>query len=289
MSLIIRTCCPACKSREFKKLFSLPYKSEKISNFINHYYKSYIKSSSLDGHEYNLLQCLNCNLIFQEQIPDDQFSKDLYEKFIDPNESLSKKNDFDNKFRKKLSFEMQLIKNLFKKDEKDISILEFGAGWGFWSKHAQNSGYKVSAFEVSEKRIDFMKNNNVNVVSNLNNHNLKYDLIYSEETFEHISHPKDTIIELSQLLSKGGFIFLRFPSAFLFKSKLNKNYVPTSDCAHPLEHINIFCKKSFIQMLKDTSLEHIEFKSKFNFSVENFLRDLKNLIYFDSVLIKKVD
>ena len=289
MSLIIRTCCPACKSKEFKKLFSLPYKSEKISNFINHYYKSLIKSSSLDGHEYNLLQCLNCNLIFQEQIPDDQFSKDLYEKFIDPNESLSKKDDFDKKFRKKLSFEMQLIKNLFKKDEKDISILEFGAGWGFWSKHAQNYGYKVSAFEVSEKRIDFMKNNNVNVVSNLNNQNLKYDLIYSEETFEHISHPKDTIIELSQLLSKGGFIFLRFPSAFLFKSKLNKNYVPTSDCAHPLEHINIFCKKSFVQMLKDTNLEKIEFKSKFNFSVENFLRDLKNLIYFDSVLIKKVD
>ena len=289
MSLIIRTCCPACKSKEFKKLFSLPYKSEKISNFINRYYKNLIKGSSLDGYEYNLLQCLNCNLIFQEQIPDDQFSKDLYEKFIDPNESLSKKDDFDKKFRKKLSFEMQLIKNLFKKDEKDISILEFGAGWGFWSKHAQNSGYKVSAFEVSEKRIDFMKNNNVNVVSNLNNHNLKYDLIYSEETFEHISHPKDTIIELSKLLSKGGFIFLRFPSAFLFKSKLNKNYVPTSDCAHPLEHINIFCKKSFIQMLKDTNLEHIEFKSKFNFSVENFLRDLKNLIYFDSVLIKKVD
>ena len=289
MSLTIRTCCPACKSNEFKKLFSLPYKSDKISSFINHYYKSLIKDSSLDGYEYNLLQCLNCNLIFQEQIPDDQFSKDLYEKFIDPNESLSKKDDFDKKFRKKLSFEMQLIKNLFKKKEKDISILEFGAGWGFWSKHAQNSGYKVSAFEVSEKRIDFMKNNNINVISNLNSHNLKYDLIYSEETFEHISHPKDTIIELSQLLSKGGFIFLRFPSAFLFKSKLNKNYVPTSDCAHPLEHINIFCKKSFIQMLKDTQLKNIDFKSNFNFSVENFLRDLKNLIYFDSVLIKKVD
>ena len=89
MSLIIRTCCPACKSKEFKKLFSLPYKSEKISNFINHYYKNLIKGSSLDGYEYNLLQCLNCNLIFQEQIPDDQFSKDLYEKFIDPNETLT--------------------------------------------------------------------------------------------------------------------------------------------------------------------------------------------------------
>ena len=43
------------------------------------------------------------------------------------------------------------------------------------------------------------------------------------------------------------------------KSKLNKNYVPTSDCAHPLEHINIFCKKSFIEKLKDTNLENIEF------------------------------
>ncbi len=289
MSLITRTYCPACKGKDFKKLFSLPYQSEKIASFLNNYYKNLIKISSLDTHEYNLMQCLECNLIFQEQIPDDQFSENLYEIFIDANESLSKKDDFNKKFRKKLSFEMQLIKNLFKKDKKDISILEFGAGWGFWSKHAQNYGYKVSAFEVSKKRIDFMKKNNINVISNLTNHNIKYDFIYSEETFEHISHPKDTIIDLSKLLTKDGFILLRFPSSFLFKSKLNKNYVPTSDCAHPLEHINIYNKKSFVGMLKNTNLKSIDFKSRFIFSIGVFLRDLKNLIYFDSVLIKKID
>tara|TARA_B100001996_G_C18624907_1_gene579330 strand:- start:95 stop:964 length:870 start_codon:yes stop_codon:yes gene_type:complete len=287
LSLNKRSICPACQKNNFKKIYSLPYNSEKIGNFIKSYYKNIIDMNKLDKYEYTLLECLNCSLIFQEQIPNYSFSKELYEKFIDPNESLLKKEDFEKKFSKKLSFEMNLIKNIFNKNSRDISLLEFGAGWGFWSKHAQDNNFIVSAFEISEKRIDFMKKNKIKVVSDIKNLDYKYDLIYSEETFEHISHPKDTIIELSSLLKSDGYLLLRFPTTFLFKSKISENYTPGPDCAHPLEHINLFNKKSFQIMLKNTGLEIINFKSKFNFSFAIFLRDLKNLIYFDSVLIKK--
>ena len=287
MSLLKRISCPTCNKQNFKRMFSLPYNSEKIVNFLKTYYKNSLNIIELNRYEYTLLECLNCSLIFQEQIPDEEFSIKLYESIIDQDESLLKKQDFEKNFNKKLSFEMNLIKNIFNKNSKDIFILEFGAGWGFWSKYAQDNNFNVSAFEVSKKRIEFMQKNKIQIESNIDNSKYKYDLIYSEETFEHISDPRDTIIRLSGLLKNGGYFLLRFPSTFLFKLKLNKKYIPTSDCAHPLEHINLFNKKSFNFMLEDTDLEIISFKSKFSFSFGSFLRDLKNLIYFDSVLIKK--
>ena len=80
---------------------------------------------------------------------------------------------------------------------------------------------------------------------------------------------------------------LRFPSSFLFKYRLNDKYEPSTDCAHPLEHINLLKKKSFKAMIKGSDLEIISLKSKFNFTLLNFLKDIKNFFYFDSVLFKK--
>ena len=92
MPLIKRNSCPTCKSRNFKRMFSLPYNSEKIVKFIKTYYKNSLNIIELDGYEYTLLECLNCSLIFQEQIPDEEFSIKLYEKIIDQDESLAPNN-----------------------------------------------------------------------------------------------------------------------------------------------------------------------------------------------------
>ena len=96
-------------------------------------------------------------------------------------------------------------------------------------------------------------------------------------------------MNLSKILKLGGHIMLRFPSSFLFKYRLTENYEPTTDCAHPLEHINLLKRKSFEAMIKGSNLKVIDLKSKFNFSIRNFLKDIKNILYFDSILIKKTN
>ena len=53
--------------------------------------------------------------------------------------------------------------------------------------------------------------------------------------------------------------------------------------------VNLLNKKSFEAMTMDSNLKIINFKSKFNFSLRNFLKDIKNFFYFDSVLIKKIN
>ncbi len=289
MSLTVRNFCPACKENKNKVIFSLPYDSGVMIDFLSNYYKGTFDINKLNNHHYKLLECKNCNLIFQEQIPNKEFSQELYENYIDKNDSLKKKDNYEKKFYKKLFYEMGLIKNIFKKKNEEISILDFGAGWGFWLNYLKKNNFDVHAFEISETRINFLKKNQIKVINDIKNINNKFDFIYSEETFEHIPDPKETLVNLTKILKDNGFIMLRFPSSFLFKLKLNRKYKPCTDCAHPLEHINLLKKKSFEEMIKDSNLEIINFKSKFNFSLRNFLKDLKNIFYFDSILIKKIN
>ena len=289
MSLTIRSCCPACKETKKKEIFSLPYNSKVMIDFLSSYYKSMIDIKKLNGYHYKLIKCENCNLIFQEQIPNEKFSQQLYEKYINKDDSFKKKDDYEKKYHKKLFYEMGLIKSIFKKNKEEISILDFGAGWGFWLNYLKKNKFDVHAFEISETRVNFLKKNQIKVISDIENIDNRFDFIYSEETFEHISDPKETLINLSKILKEDGFIMLRFPSSFLFKLRLNKKYKPCTDCAHPLEHINLLKKKSFEAMIVDSNLEIINFKSRFNFSLRNFLKDIKNFFYFDSVLIKKIN
>ena len=258
-----------------------------MTNFLENYYKGKIERNKLEEFYYKLIQCKFCKLIFQEQIPDENFSEHLYENIIDQKDSYNKKENFEKKYYRKLIYEINLIKGIFKKRFKDISVLEFGAGWGFWSNYLKDNHFNVYAFEVSKSRIKNLEKNKINIVTDIESTNKKFDFIYSEETFEHIPKPRETLIKLSKILNNNGFILLRFPSSFLFKLKLNINYKPRKDCAHPLEHINCFNKKSFISMLKNTDLKIINYKSKFHFSIINFFKDIKNFAFFDSVLIKK--
>ena len=82
-------------------------------------------------------------------------------------------------------------------------------------------------------------------------------------------------------------MFHRFPSSFLFKTKLNKMYIPKKDCAHPLEHINIIKKKSFNQMSKILNLNICSLSKKNNLSFFSKIKTFKNHFAFNNILLQK--
>tara|TARA_B100000767_G_scaffold260007_1_gene270252 strand:- start:1070 stop:1924 length:855 start_codon:yes stop_codon:yes gene_type:complete len=284
MKLIERDHCPICKTSEILSIYRLSYQDTKIKSFFEYYYKKKLNLDLIAQYDYNLLECQNCKFIFQQFIPDEFFSEELYENIISAQDSLKKKQDNITNISKKYHNELSLLKNIFK--NKKINILEFGAGWGFWSLEAKKFGFDVSCFELSKKRIDYMKSKGLNVVNSIKNDSKKYDLIYSDQTFEHINDPMETLKLLDESLNSGGYILLNFPSSFRFKSKVKKNYVPKKDEAHPLEHLNLFNRSSVNHLIKETNLKLINFKS---FNLRSFYKDIKNLIYFDTVLLKKTN
>ena len=79
-------------------------------------------------------------------------------------------------------------------------------------------------------------------------------------------------------------MFHKFPSAFLFKKKLSKNYIPKKDCAHPLEHINILNKNCFKSMCKLLNMKIIKIE---NLNLKNRLQMFKNDFIFNQIILKK--
>jgi|TARA_B100000780_G_scaffold276327_1_gene244685 ubiquinone/menaquinone biosynthesis C-methylase UbiE len=284
MKLIERTNCPVCFNLEYKVLFSIPYKDEKILKFLNEYYENKMPVHLLKDFDYQLAECNECKLIFQKYIPDEEFSNELYDKIISSEASLKKK--LESKILNlRYDKEIKLIKKIFK--NKKIKILEFGAGWGFWASRALESGLDVDAFELSNTRIHFMKEKGINVIKDLKINENQYDFIYSDQTIEHIPDPHQIFKGFLPNLKKGGFVLLNYPTSFRFKNQLIKNYIPKKDAAHPLEHLNLFNRESFNYLNKKYELELINFKCKFNPSLRNLLKDVRNLFYFDNILIRK--
>ena len=247
MNLVNRLKCPFCEKEIFKSLFK-KYSSKELSDFIYKYYKSNELIKILQNEIYELCECTNCHGIFQKNIPNESFLNFLYDDLISSVESLNKKVDYIKNHEKKLNQDFQMISALFEKKTESIKILEFGSGWGFWSKFMLSKSLNVTTCEFSDVRHQHLIKNKIQNFKSLDNINTKFDFIYSEETLEHVTFPLNVLRKLKSLLSKNGYMFHRFPSSFLFKSKLNKKYIPKKDCAHPLEHINIINKKSFIQM-----------------------------------------
>ena len=284
MKLLERLSCPYCEETEFKTLYIENYNSNHLKNFLSNYYKNDEVIDLLKSDVYEIVECNQCEGMFQKYIPDEELSYYLYEKLISPEESFNKKKNIIKTNYKEYTLDSKIIRNLIKKNNNEIKILEFGCGWGFWTKFMKELNFDVETVEISDSRIDFLNKNKLHNYKNLNEINKKFDFIFSNQAMEHISNPLKTLNDLADKLNENGFMFHKFPSSFFFKSRLTKNYKPKKDCAHPLEHINIFNKKSFETMSKLIHLKKISINDK---NLINKIKILKNNFIFNQIILKK--
>ena len=286
MNLIERLECPFCKNNEFKTLYKIKHCDEKLKKFISEYYKSNFLSKILENCIYEICECFNCGGLFQKYEPDEKLSDFLYDKIISLENSFEKKNNYLEKNRNKLKQDLLMITSMPFKNKDSIKILEFGSGWGSWSKFMKSQSLNITTCEFSDSRHKHLLKNNINNIKNIDEIKDKFDFIYSEEVLEHISSPLNILNKLSKLLKTNGYMFHRFPSSYNFKKKLNTKYIPGKDCAHPLEHLNIFNKKSFLKMCEINNLQlcnSLKFKNQSLFSK---IKIIKNDFLFNNILLE---
>ncbi len=286
MNLKERLECPFCKNNNFKTLFKEKYCDTKLRNFISMYYKSKFLAEILENDFYEICECFDCSGMFQKYEPDEEFSDFLYDKIISSENSFQKKTDYLEKNRNKLNQDFLMISGLLSNQTSDIKILEFGSGWGSWSKFMKSKLLNITTCEFSEKRHKHLLENGINNIKHIDEINDKFDFIYSEEVLEHVSSPLNILNKLKKLLKANGFMFHRFPSSYNFKKKLNAEYTPNKDCAHPLEHLNIFNKRSFLKMCEINNLEYCISLKFQNQSLFSKIKIIKNNFLFNNILLK---
>ena len=148
--------CKIC-NQEGLSIYNKEFLSTGLTNFFTEYYgkqKFETFKSKLEGINFNLLRCDNCKFIWQKYSPNDNLSYLLYEEIIDSEKSLEKSKLKFEKDKIKVSQEINLLFSKFKNQK--INILDFGAGWGHWLASGDKTKYNPYAFELSNKRKNFL-------------------------------------------------------------------------------------------------------------------------------------
>lgn len=256
-----RNNCPVCLCNNFTTLYTEKFTEGDTKTFLEKYYGTELNLHAFGEEKFTLLRCKDCTLIFQQNILSPEGMEALYEKIIDPQKSLNKRKRAKNKFYKNLLNDASVISSFYPSIlPSDISVLDFGMGWGHWCLAAKAWGYDVMGAELSEKRLEFAKKEGID---NCDPYNLRFenyfDYINTDQVFEHLSDPLYAITKLSKALKINGIIKIFVPNTNRdYLAKLTRNWVPRKDSFHPLEHINCFNRKSLNTLAKNCSLKPVE-------------------------------
>jgi len=251
--------CPACRGRNLRLLLSKPFTHNSVIKFIDSYYQNRIPRDILENVDYQLQKCRDCSLIFQVNILSYSNMASLYEEWICKENSLEKKKNANPALYSFYSSEIQTLLRLIKKKPGDINVLEYGMGWGVWMNMAKGFGLNVLGYELSESRINNAKSIGLFIIQNLND--IKHDsidFIYTNQVFEHLTTPYETLRDLTELLRPGGIIQISVPHGSFMELKLKAPWWNArKDSVQPLEHINCYNRKSLKMLAKQFGLQTI--------------------------------
>ncbi|TVQ64951.1 MAG: class I SAM-dependent methyltransferase [Balneolaceae bacterium] len=267
-----RNKCPGCHSESYKEIYESSYTETPIKDYLIDFYdpQGGVEFEYLEGEKYSLGECSFCGMIFQKFIPGDELMKRLYEVWIDPELARMDENrshDFD--FYSDYALELLQILSHFKNNPDEIEVFDFGMGWSKWLFMARAFGCVPYGSELSKERIDYAKSNGINVLSWDQIPDYSFDFINTEQVFEHISDPLETLQYLKQSLKPGGFLKVSVPPSGDIDARLRimnwqakKGTRKSLNAVAPLEHINCFKRDSIIEMGKIAGLKEVHFSLK---------------------------
>ncbi len=258
-NFVHRPHCELCGSESKKILVSVDFSNSLVWDFLESYYQGRIDVSVVENVSYEIVECQNCGFVWQGYVLNEEKMGDLYSVWISAEHSLNKKRYADIGWFDKYAREGRTIFDLVKKQPHQTRVLDFGMGWGYWCRMAQAFGYKVKGFEVSPPRVAYARQMGIDVIdsySDISKH--KFDFINSEQVFEHVLNPTQTLMELSSSLEIGGVIRIAVPDGDkTLKNLSNSDWKAAKDALHPLEHINCFTHDSLREMGKRANLEYL--------------------------------
>jgi 2-polyprenyl-3-methyl-5-hydroxy-6-metoxy-1,4-benzoquinol methylase len=259
--------CPACTASEFRTLFEARYDQPPISDYLERFYapQGTVGNEYLRDAAFVLCECARCNLIFQRDIPNDALMEKLYAPGIDPHEAFSQQRlKAGLGHYSRYAQEIMQVVDYFGRQPAALRFLDFGMGWGEWALMAKAFGCDCCGAELSQERIDYAASNGIEAIpwDEIPHH--AADFINTEQVFEHLPDPLETLRHLKKGLRPGGILKISVPTANDMKRRLGvmdwhapRESRNSLNPVAPLEHINCFNRSSLLKMAEVAGMEEI--------------------------------
>jgi SAM-dependent methyltransferase len=285
-----RNSCPVCEGGGFAVLLDAPMDAGPIFEYLDRFYEGRTDASVLALARYVLCECDQCRSIFQKFIPNPALMQRIYEQWIDPEEGLRKHEKSDDlNYYSVIAQEVMQLLAFVGGSPKDIKLLDFGMGWGRWARMAGAFGCDAHGAELSMSRKAYAAGFGVKAVEYEEIPKSDFDLINTEQVFEHVAHPIELVFHLSKGLRPGGYLKISVPTANDIRRRLNvcdwkapKGSQNSLNPVAPLEHINCFNRRAIESLGRLAGLEPvtIPLRTQYRFTTawDFGYRTLKNLL-----------
>lgn len=263
----LRNVCPACESKQLTELYRQPYSSETLKNYLHNFYSEQgnYDYTKVESASFVLAQCNTCTCVFQTEIPNNALMQELYEEWLNPGRTfqLYEQNYGIGYYTPQVKKAYRYIQ-LFKKNPKQIKVLDFGMGWGNWLQIMKAFGCSVYGSELSAKRIEHATANGITNIDYNSFSDYQFDFINTDQVFEHVPNPKEILQHLVKCLSPTGYLRICVPDGNNISNLLGlmdwdakKHSANSLNVVAPLEHINCFTTKSLLVMAERYHLEPV--------------------------------
>ncbi len=290
VQFIWRDRCPVCASQATRQLLSCPFTDGRVRGFLDTYYEGRVPASTLGGASFVVDECRECGLLFQREILSPPGMEMLYEHWISAGQSLDKKRYADLGLFLEYARQVAAIPRLCGRPPHEIRVLEYGAGWGHWLRMADAFGFDATGIELSRVRVQFARGKGLKIIEDLETQEDEtFHYVYSNQTFEHLSHPLEVARELARVLAPGGVLYLQVPDGRRMRRWLaDPAWKARKDALHPLEHINCYGRRSLVRLGEAVGLQRMAppYQPEFT-DLTRFLRSHLELVY-DSLLGTRV-
>jgi 2-polyprenyl-3-methyl-5-hydroxy-6-metoxy-1,4-benzoquinol methylase len=266
-AFVERTACPACAATSTTVLYRCAYDAPPISDYLVAFYdpQGHADPAAVAGAEYRLDRCDACSLVFQRFAPGSELLESVYEQWIDPAfvfEAEHRSHDLG--YFHRLSREIELIIRAKGVAPEQLRMLDVGMGWAEWCSMALAYGCVVSGTELSEARRLYAQKRGVEVLAPDEAGARKFDVINSEQVFEHLVEPLAVLRQLTRSLAPGGLLKISVPNGWDIERRLAVgDWTAPKDTANslnpvaPLEHLNCFDHESLVTMAALAGLEPV--------------------------------
>jgi SAM-dependent methyltransferase len=284
-----RTFCPVCRSAEafHRERVRLPYESPALREHLRDFYAQQggVEFEYLDGAAYVLQECTRCGLIFQADVPNDTLMERIYEHWIDAQYCLRMQAVLDDiDLYSKHAQEVMQIVEWRRAGKSGLKVLDFGMGWAKWAMMAQAFGCDVWGCELSSTRIEFARAHGIRVLAwdDLPNH--RFDFINTEQVFEHLPDPLETLRVLRGALAPDGVVKISVPDGHDIDRRLAAlDWSAPRDSPNslmpvaPLEHLNCFRRRTFTHLARDSGMAEIRMPLSVQYAYATNWNGLRNI------------
>ena len=282
-----RDACPACGGTSHRALVDLPYTAPPISEYLLGFYGGGAGTTmlgELEGIRFTLFQCEDCGMIWQRSTPGSTFLARLYEEWIGETDT------FDRDVAAGLGDRLPVVRELtaiiagLGGPPGGLRVLDFGMGWGRWLLIARGLGCQVWGVELAEEKRRHAAALAIPILGWDEIVDHQFELVNTEQVFEHLVDPHETLLHLCRALAPGGLLKVSVPPGGDVGRRLRANdwNAPkrtrnSLNAVAPLEHLNCYAGRSLLALAERVGLEPVSLPVGAYFEMVSFTGGPRNI------------